>query len=143
MLYGPHWHSHESNLFHTAGTMDNIHQDGSPNRRNTEAPQSIQADVYVHGKEHHKYVKDYHTMVTLALCLVSELYFQCTLPWWCPITDINVIEIKKIQASHMSTHPNPGQIFFRPVIYPLTHRVMHMDMTGFYGHVVAVQPKEA
>jgi len=70
----------ESKFCHTAATMDKIIQDGSQNRNITEGLQSIQANVYVHGKEHHKYVKDHHTMVTLALHLVSELYFQCTLP---------------------------------------------------------------
>jgi len=42
----------DSKLSHTAGTMDNIIQDVSPNIKNTEAPRSRQADVYVHGKEH-------------------------------------------------------------------------------------------
>jgi len=66
----------ESKLSDTAGTLDNKIQDGSPNRKNTEALQSMQGDVYIHGKEHHKYVKDHHTMVTLALCPVSESNIQ-------------------------------------------------------------------
>jgi len=86
--------------------------------KKTVALPSVQdaGDVDVHRRESPKYVKNHHTMVTLALHPVSASYFQCSLPRRRPITDINAIEIIT---------------FFRPVICPLTRRVMHMDMTGF------------